>query len=89
MIDLTSSLRTLRGRSPSLHITLKELHSWNILTLRKKCQILRESQSDYKVIWNKMNLPEPDCVAIARNTTKVTKITQIISRRTPNHLMAE
>ena len=38
---------------------------------------------------NKTLLPEPDWVAIARNTTKATKTTQIMSRQTPNHLMVE
>ena len=32
-------------------------------------------------------LPEPDFVAIAKNTTNATKTTQIMSRQTPNHLM--
>jgi len=35
---------------------------------------------------NEPKLPEPEWVAIARNTTKATKTTQIMSRWIPSHL---
>ena len=38
---------------------------------------------------NLNDLPEVGWVSIARNTTHVTKITQIISRWKPNHLVVD